>query len=67
MSNTRTHPFRAQVKSCTYKAAGGLSERDERIGKEAKTNTVLIYCVDVGFAREHRIPRRDSRDGMWTA
>lgn len=53
ISNTRTDPFRAPVKSCAYKAAGGLNERGERIKKEARTNTVPIYCEDVGFGREH--------------
>ena len=58
MSNTRTDPFRVPVKSWAYKAAGELGECDERTRKGDRTNTVPVYCEDVGFGREHLHPSK---------
>ena len=53
ISNTRTDPFRAPVKSWAYKAAAVLGGCGERMDEEPRTNTVPMYCENVGFGREH--------------
>lgn len=58
MSNTRTDPFRAPVKSWAYHAASGSGGCDVRVGKEASTDTVPMHCEDVGFGHKHSHPSK---------
>ena len=67
MSNTRTDPFRAPVKSWAYKAASGLGGCDRQMGKATERTPCLCTAKTSDLVTNILIPRRDSREGMWTA